>query len=97
MFFGCFRGQNWVVEFHSGVYYRANPFKAPRKMHNKIFLMQELYLNWLDLSWLSPIDDIFGNVACRVLICTTQISFMYFLDVPKSVALDFLDKFTNGK
>jgi hypothetical protein len=93
----CFRGQNWVVEFHSGVYYRANPFKAPRKMQKKIFLTKERYLNWLDLSWHSPIDDIFGNVACQVLICTTQISFMYFLDVPKSVALDFLDKLKNGK
>jgi hypothetical protein len=58
--------------------------------------MKERYLNWLDPSWLSPIDDIFGNVACQVLICTTQISFMYFLDVPKSVALDFLDKFKTG-
>lgn len=49
IFLGCFRGQNWVVEFHPGVYYRANPFKAPRKMHNKIFLMKERYLNSLDL------------------------------------------------
>jgi hypothetical protein len=90
-------GKIGLLNFTQEYIIEQTPSRHQGKCIIKIFLMKERYLNWLDLSWLSPIDDIFGTVAWQVLICTTQISFMYFLDIPKSVALDFLDKFKNGK